>query len=74
MLGACAREIWLEGARGDHDIRIQHKEGTLIPLADALSRYYNDYSKASLALELVTNLGLVEISPVLSGYVFFNDI
>lgn len=73
-LSACARELWLEAARADHEIQICHKPGTDIPLADALSRFYSDSSKAALALKLTAQLGLSEISPKLSGYTFFNDI
>lgn len=74
ILGSCARELWLAGARGDHDIEIIHKEGTKIPLADALSRFYSDPLKATLALNLTANLNLTELSPVLTGYSFFNNI
>lgn len=31
VLGACARELWLEAARADHDIQIIHKPGIDIP-------------------------------------------
>lgn len=74
VLGSCARELWLEAACGDHDIEIIHKEGTAIPLADALSRYSSDPAKAALADKLIAESDLIEISPVISGYVFFNDI
>lgn len=74
VLGACARELWLEAARADHDIEIVHKPGAQIPLADSLSRFYSDPSKAALSLELVARRKLVEISPNLTGYTFFNDI
>lgn len=74
VLGSCARELWLGAARADHEIQIVHKEGTAIPLADALSRFYSDSAKAALAIELTAVLNLTELSPVLSGYVFFNDI
>lgn len=74
VLGVCARELWLEAARKDHDIEIIHKEGTAIPLADALSRFYTDPAKAALALELTADLALAELAPVLTGYVFFNHI
>lgn len=74
VLGLCARELWLEAARADHDIEIIHKEGTAIPLADALSRYHFDPAKAALALQLAADLNLTELCPVLSGYAFFNCI
>lgn len=74
VLGLCARELWLEAARADHDIEIIHKEGTAIPLADALSRFHSDPAKAALARTLAADLDLTELSPVLTDYVFFNDI
>lgn len=74
VLGACARELWLEAACADHQIEIIHKEGTLIPLADALSRYYSDPAKATISLELANQRNLSEIEPILNGYTFFNEI
>lgn len=74
VLGACARELWLAAATADHEIEIRHKEGALIPLADALSRSYSDPAKRALALELATKMGLSEIRPKLSGYLFVNDL
>lgn len=74
VLGACARELWLEAAKADHEIEIVHKEGTMIPLADALSRYYSDPAKRALAVKLTADLNLLELDPILSDYVFFNDI
>lgn len=74
VLGACARELWLAAAQADHDIEIIHKEGTSIPLADALSRYHFDPSKEALTNRLIAVLGLTELCPVLTDYVFFNDI
>lgn len=35
VLAACARELWLEAARADHDIKIIHRCGELIPLANS---------------------------------------
>lgn len=74
VLGACSRELWLEAARADHEIEIQHKEGAKIPLADALSRFYIDPVKATLALNLAAEYNLSEVAPKLSGYVFCRDI
>lgn len=74
VLRACSRELWLEAARADHDIDIVHKEGVKIPLADALSRYFSDPSKAALSHELTAQRKLVEVSPKLMDYCFFNDI
>lgn len=74
VLGACARELWLMAAIADHEIEIVHKAGTLIPLADSLSRFYSDPAKAAVSLEIAAERGLIEISPMLTGYTFFNDI
>lgn len=74
VLAACAREMWLFAAIADHDIEIQHKSGALIPLADALSRYSFDCSKAALADHLIREHNLTQIHPCLSNYVFFNSI
>lgn len=49
VLGACSRQMWLEAACRDQTFIIQHKPGINIPLADALSRYDVDESKASYA-------------------------
>lgn len=73
VLAACARELWLEAARADHDIKIIHRHGELIPLADALSRVSSDQAKANLASKLVRSRNLIEILPRLSGYVFFDN-
>lgn len=67
-------ELWLGAARDDHEIQIVHKGGTLIPLADALSRFYQDPSKAAISLELTARRNLIEVAPKLTGYSFFNDI
>lgn len=72
---ACSREMWLEAAKADHSICIQHRPGDLIPLADALSRAYDDQSKAALAQKLTQDRSLHALKPKLSGYNFFdNDI
>lgn len=49
ILASCARELWLEAANADHEIQIEHRQGSEIPLADALSRSFTDVSKAKLA-------------------------
>lgn len=72
VLAACSRELWLEAARADHIITIQHKPGELIPLADALSRAYENVSKAALASQITQDRSLHELIPVLSGYNFFD--
>lgn len=72
VLGACARQIWLEAARRHLDFTIKHKPGSQIPLADALSRYFTDSDKKALADRLTTDRGLTEKPPVLNGYNFFD--
>lgn len=73
-LGAYACELWLAAAKADHEVIIEHKEGVRIPLADVLSRYDSDRSKASLAKRLVVERNLCEIQPKLCDYVFFSKI
>lgn len=73
ILAACSRELWLEAARAQHNIAIEHTPGDHIPLADALSRQHSDRQKAIYAQKLTQNRGLTKLNPQLSGYVFFND-
>lgn len=73
-LSACARELWFAAACADHEIEIVHKEGSQIPLADALSRFYSDPSKAALSFKLTAERNLTEVSPCLTDCVFFNQI
>lgn len=74
LLATCARELWLEAAKADHDIQIEHQPGENIPLADALSRSFKDSQKLELAQRLIQARNLSRVNPVLSGYMFFNDI
>lgn len=74
VLGACARELWLAAAQGDHDIKVQHKHRIDIPLADALSRFDSEPDKRSLARLLVKQRGLLQVSPNLNNCVFFSQI
>lgn len=74
VLASCTREMWLEAAKADHELSIQHKDGNLIPLADALSRVSFDPSKTALAHKLIAERNLSELKPKLDNYVFFNDI
>lgn len=69
--GACACQMWLEAARCKQHFIIQHKPGSDIPLADALSRYHDDPAKARLADQEVVKQGLNFVHPVLHGYTFF---
>lgn len=73
VLAACAREIWLEGATRDIDIKIVHKPGADIPLADALSRASTDVDKKLYADQQITERGLIQLPPVLHGYFFFTE-
>lgn len=72
VLGSCARQMWLEAARRDQDFIIQHKPGSEIPLADALSRYHDDRVKACLADEEIGKRGLKGVPPLLQAYGFFS--
>lgn len=71
-LAACAREIWLEGAIRDVDIKIVHKPSHLIPLADALSRVSTDPDKRQYAETQVQLRSLLMLPPVLNDYSFFD--
>lgn len=73
ILGACARQMWLEAACRRQSFIIQHKPGVDIPLADALSRYYEDTSKKVYADTETQARGLSRVEPVLHGYAFFTS-
>lgn len=72
ILAACARELWLEGAIRDVEIKITHKPGSLIPLADALSRASVDQSKRSYADCEIKKRALTRLPPTLHHYQFFD--
>lgn len=72
ILGACARQMWLEAAKRDQTFIISHKPGAALELADALSRYHTDSDKKSYVLSEVRVRGLAEVEPVLCEYVFFD--
>lgn len=72
VLGACARELWLEAAKHDDIITIQHKPGVEIPLADGLSRMAQDVTKRQFVHDTVKSRGLVFVPPVLNHYIFFD--
>lgn len=73
VLAACSRELWLEAAKSDHHIVIQHKPGVELVLADALSRRHSDKKKkADLADSIIHRDSLEIVSPVINNYVFFN--
>ena len=71
VLAACARQVWLEAAIGDHDIEIRHKPGKDIPLADALSRM-SEPAKKRFALEQVASQNLSVVEPALPCPFFAN--
>lgn len=66
VLSSCARNMWLEAATSDHDIKIEHRPGTELELADALSRKFEDPEKDILAKRLVKEAGLIETAPDLN--------
>lgn len=72
VLAACAREFWLEAAKNGDRIEIEHRPGTAIPLADALSRMTIDNSKLAYVRTVVAQKKLCVLNPVLNNYVFFN--
>lgn len=73
VLGACARELWLEAAKRDDSISIEHRPGTSIPLADGLSRMSTDEAKAAYVRDTVKNKGLTFVPPALKNYEFFDS-
>lgn len=73
VLGACARELWLEAAKWDDSISIEHTPGTSIPLADALSRMSTDTSKADYVKDTVGNKKLTFVPVALKNYHFFDS-
>ena len=70
ILAACAREMWLEAAKRDQRIQIDHKPGKEMVLADALSRYYSSPRKKELAEQLVKQHCLAEKKPNLNHEMF----
>lgn len=72
VLASCAREFWLEAAKNGDIIEIEHRPGTAIPLADALSRMATDNTKRAYVHTAVAQNRLCFIEPMLNDYVFFN--
>lgn len=72
VLGLCAHELWLDASKRNHTIEIKHKRGTLLPLADALSRLSQDHAKAALANEIVARRDLQFVPPHVNDYKFFD--
>ena len=69
VLGACARQLWLEAAIHDHVIEVRHRLGSQLPLADALSRH-KDPAKVALAARLVSQRRLQRLPPKLPHPMF----
>lgn len=72
VLASCAREFWLEAAKNGDKIDIEHRPGTSIPLADALSRMANDPAKADYVKTAVAQNKLSFVQPVINNYSFFD--
>lgn len=72
ILAACAREFWLEAAKNGDKIDIEHRPGTSIPLADALSRMSTDATKLDYVQTVVATNNLVFVQPHINDYVFFD--
>lgn len=72
LLAACAREIWLYASKTNQTVDIRHRKGTLLPLADALSRASHDQNKARLAQQIIVQRGLLPLAPQLNDYNFFD--
>lgn len=58
LLAACVREIWLHASKRNQTVEIKHKPGTLLQLADALSRLSNNHLKAALAAKIIRERSL----------------
>lgn len=72
VLASCAREFWLEAAKNGDTIEIEHRPGTAIPLADALSRMALDNTKSDYVHAIVSQNNMSFVQPVLNNYVFFD--
>lgn len=72
VLASCAREFWLEAAKNGDTIEIEHRPGTDIPLADALSRMAIDNTKLAYVQTVVAQQKLSIVKPVLNNYFFFD--
>lgn len=71
VLASCSRELWLEAARSDLEITIQHKPGAELILADALSRRHADKNKAKLADSIIRDNHMIVVPACIDNYVFF---
>lgn len=69
----CARELWLAAMVNNHTIEVCHRPGLSIPLADALSRRYNDPDKHDYVKSSMDRHCMKFVEPQLWGYNFFTD-
>ena len=74
VLAACARELWLEAAKNNHDIDIRHKPGIELVLADALSRRHISRDMDTLATRLTNERELSELSPSTTDSTFTHNL
>lgn len=72
VFASCSREIWLQALIHNYHVTIQHKRGSLIPMADALSRQFHDPDMAKFVSDAVRKNDLICVSPCLDEYVFFS--
>lgn len=72
VLASCVREHWLEAAKHQDKISIEHRPGSSIPLADALSQMTISIPKADYVRTAVAQLNLKFLSPVINNYAFFD--
>lgn len=72
VFASCSREMWLQALIGNYHVTIQHKLGTQIPLADALSRQFHNKEMKKFVTESVLRNNLVSVIPRLDNFVFFN--
>ena len=63
VLCACAREVWLISALYSTEIRINHKPGVELVLADALSRMNHEAMAARTALTILEERQLLRVIP-----------
>ena len=61
VLTACARQLWYLAARMSTDVRIVHKPGTTLVLADALSRSHQSLTSSKLAKQMVLQQSLERV-------------
>lgn len=72
VLASCAREFWLEAAKNGDSVDIEHRPGTSIPLADALSRMATDNTKSDYVHTVMAKNNMCFVKPALDNFAFFN--